>query len=82
MAIGAIIGRTAAADAQSFVTGGVAPLVLVALHRLVSVLRFLEPVSLTLLRKDDPPVADTDVMANALAHALGTPSPVDHEAPH
>lgn len=137
VAIGAIIGRTAVADSQSFVTGAVALLVLVALHRLVSVLRFLEPVSLTLdhrvrvllvdgdlrrsqlrrcgltdddvysqlrqqgvlrldelryvlyepageltlVRKEDPPVQDTDVVANAFSHALGTLPPADREAP-
>lgn len=143
VAMGAIIGRTIVADSQSFVTGAVALVVLVALHRLVSVLRFLEPVALTLdhrvrvllvngkfcrsqmrrcgltdddvysqlrqqdvqrldelryvlyepageltlVRKDDPPVADADVVANAFSHALGTPPsaatppPADREAP-
>ncbi len=40
VAIGAIVGRTALAETQSFVTGVVALLVLVAVHRLVSLLRF------------------------------------------
>ncbi len=40
VAIGAIVGRTAIANTQSFVTGAVALLVLVVLHRLASLLRF------------------------------------------
>lgn len=137
VAIGAIVGRTAVADSQSFATGAVALLVLVGLHRLVSVLRFLQPVSLTLdhrvrvllahgelrrsqmrrcgltdddlysqlrqqgvqrldelryvlyepageltlVRKSDPPVQDTEVVANAFSHAAGWPPPADRGAP-
>lgn len=40
VAMGAIIGRTALAGTQSYVTGAVAVVVLVAIHRLVSLLRF------------------------------------------
>lgn len=40
VAIGAIVGRTAVADSQSFVTGATALLVLIAVHRLASWLRF------------------------------------------
>lgn len=40
VAIGAVVGRTAVASTQSFVTGAAALLTLVAAHRLVSVLRF------------------------------------------
>lgn len=126
VAMGAIIGRTIVADSQSLVTGAVALVVLVALHRLISVARFLQPVSLTLdhrvrvlvvhgelrraelrrcgltdddlysqlrqqgvqrlaelryviyepagelslVREDDPPVKETDVVANAFDHAV------------
>jgi uncharacterized membrane protein YcaP (DUF421 family) len=40
VAIGAIIGRTAIASTQSFVTGAVALLTLIVVHRLASLLRF------------------------------------------
>ena len=40
VAMGAIIGRTALAGNQSYVTGVVAVVVLVAVHRVVSLLRF------------------------------------------
>jgi uncharacterized membrane protein YcaP (DUF421 family) len=40
VAMGAIIGRTAIAGTQSYVTGAVALVTLVAAHRLASVLRF------------------------------------------
>jgi uncharacterized membrane protein YcaP (DUF421 family) len=40
VAIGAIVGRTAIANSQSFVTGATALLVLIAVHRLASWLRF------------------------------------------
>lgn len=40
VAIGAVVGRTAVAASQSFITGGAALLSLIAAHRLVSVLRF------------------------------------------
>ncbi|HEX5348886.1 MAG TPA: YetF domain-containing protein [Pseudonocardiaceae bacterium] len=40
VAIGAIIGRTAIASTQSFITGAVALLTLIAVHRLASLLRF------------------------------------------
>lgn len=40
VAMGAIIGRTAIASTQSYVTGAVALITLVAIHRLVSTLRF------------------------------------------
>ena len=40
VAIGAIIGRTAIADTQSYATGAVALLTLIAIHRLASLLRF------------------------------------------
>jgi len=40
VAVGSIIGRTAVADTQSYVTGAVALLTIVAAHRLLSVLRF------------------------------------------
>lgn len=40
VAIGAIIGRTAVAQTQSYATGAVALLTITAAHRLVSVLRF------------------------------------------
>ncbi len=40
VAMGAIVGRTALASNQSYVTGGVAIVTLVVLHRLVSVLRY------------------------------------------
>ena len=40
VAMGAIIGRTAIAGTQSYVTGAVALLVLVLVHRVASVLRF------------------------------------------
>ncbi len=40
VAVGAIVGRTAIASTQSFVTGAVALLVLLALHRLMSFARF------------------------------------------
>jgi uncharacterized membrane protein YcaP (DUF421 family) len=39
VAIGAIIGRTAIAGTQSFITGAVALLTLIAVHRLASLLR-------------------------------------------
>lgn len=39
VAVGAIVGRTAIASDQSFVTGAVALITLVAMHRVVSVLR-------------------------------------------
>jgi uncharacterized membrane protein YcaP (DUF421 family) len=44
VAMGAIIGRTAVAGTQSYVTGAVAVVTLVAVHRLVSALRFTRPV--------------------------------------
>jgi len=40
IAVGAIVGRTAVANSQSFVTGATALLVLIAVHRLASWLRF------------------------------------------
>jgi uncharacterized membrane protein YcaP (DUF421 family) len=40
VAMGAIIGRTALASSQSYVTGAVAVVVLVVVHRVVSALRF------------------------------------------
>ena len=40
VATGAIVGRTAIASAQSFATGAVALVTLVALHRVASLLRF------------------------------------------
>src|SRR3954453_23177717 len=40
VAMGAVIGRTAIAGTQSYLTGAVALLTLVAVHRLASVLRF------------------------------------------
>ncbi|MDQ2884066.1 MAG: DUF421 domain-containing protein [Actinomycetota bacterium] len=40
VAMGAIVGRTATASNQSFITGAVALLTLVAVHRLASLLRF------------------------------------------
>ncbi|MBG0741030.1 DUF421 domain-containing protein [Paeniglutamicibacter antarcticus] len=40
VAIGAVVGRTAVAASQSFITGAVALLTLIAVHRLVSLLRF------------------------------------------
>lgn len=40
VAIGAIVGRTAVAAPQSFITGSAALLSLIAAHRLVSLLRF------------------------------------------
>jgi len=40
VAIGAVVGRTALAGDQSYVTGGVALLTLIAVHRLASLLRF------------------------------------------
>ncbi|SDY72135.1 Uncharacterized membrane protein YcaP, DUF421 family [Modestobacter sp. DSM 44400] len=40
VASGAIIGRTAVADSQSYATGAVALLTIVAAHRLASLLRF------------------------------------------
>jgi len=40
VAIGAIVGRTVVADSQSFVTGATAMLVLIAVHRLASWVRF------------------------------------------
>lgn len=39
-AIGAVVGRTAVASSQSFLTGAVALAVLIAAHRLVSLARF------------------------------------------
>ncbi len=44
VAMGAVIGRTAIAGTQSYVTGAVAVVTLVAVHRVVSALRFTEPV--------------------------------------
>lgn len=40
VAIGAIVGRTAVAGTQSYATGAVALLTLIAVHRLASLLRF------------------------------------------
>ena len=40
VAMGAIIGRTATASRQSYVTGAVAVVVLIVVHRVVSALRF------------------------------------------
>jgi uncharacterized membrane protein YcaP (DUF421 family) len=40
VAVGAIIGRTAVADTQSYATGAVALLTIVTAHRLASLLRF------------------------------------------
>ena len=40
VAIGAIVGRTAIADGQSYAVGAVALVALIVIHRLVSVLRF------------------------------------------
>jgi uncharacterized membrane protein YcaP (DUF421 family) len=40
VAVGAIVGRTAIADTQSYATGAVALLTLIAVHRLASLLRF------------------------------------------
>ena len=40
VAIGAIVGRTAIASAQSFITGGAALLTLIVVHRLASLARF------------------------------------------
>lgn len=40
VAVGSIVGRTAIASTQSFLTGAVALLVLLALHRLMSLARF------------------------------------------
>ncbi|HET9188302.1 MAG TPA: YetF domain-containing protein [Acidothermaceae bacterium] len=45
VAMGAIIGRTAIAKSESFITGAVAVVALVAVHRLVSALRFTRPVA-------------------------------------
>lgn len=45
VAIGAIVGRTAVADTQSYITGAIALVTLVAVHRFVSVLRFSPPLS-------------------------------------
>lgn len=47
VAIGAIVGRTAVASTQSFVTGAVALVTLIAVHRLASLLR-LQPALRTL----------------------------------
>lgn len=44
VAMGAIIGRTAIAGSQSYITGAVAVCTLVAVHRVASVLRFHPPV--------------------------------------
>jgi uncharacterized membrane protein YcaP (DUF421 family) len=44
VAMGAIIGRTAIAKTQSYVTGAVAIVALVLIHRLVSALRFTQVV--------------------------------------
>lgn len=41
VAMGAIIGRTAIAGTQSYLTGAIAVLTLVAVHRLASLVRFL-----------------------------------------
>ncbi len=43
VAMGAIIGRTAIAGTQSYLTGAVAVCTLVAIHRIASVLRFRPP---------------------------------------
>jgi uncharacterized membrane protein YcaP (DUF421 family) len=43
VALGAIIGRTAVSRSQSYVTGAVAIVVIVLIHRLVSVVRFTQP---------------------------------------
>jgi len=40
VAIGAIVGRTAIASTQSFITGAAALITLIVLHRLASILRF------------------------------------------
>lgn len=40
VAVGAIVGRTATADTQSYLTGAVALLTLIVVHRLASVARF------------------------------------------
>jgi uncharacterized membrane protein YcaP (DUF421 family) len=40
VAIGAIVGRTAIASSQSFITGAAALLTLIVIHRLASLLRF------------------------------------------
>jgi len=40
VAVGAIVGRTAIADTQSYLTGAVALLTLIAVHRVASLLRF------------------------------------------
>lgn len=44
VAMGAIIGRSAIAKTQSYVTGAVALVTLVVIHRIVSALRFTDPV--------------------------------------
>ena len=45
VAMGAIIGRTAIAKSESLITGAVAVVALVVVHRLVSALRFTRPVA-------------------------------------
>ncbi len=45
VAMGAIIGRTAIASTQSYLTGAVAVVTLVVVHRVVSALRFTGPVA-------------------------------------
>lgn len=45
VAMGAIIGRTAIAKSESFITGAVAVVALVVVHRLVSALRFTRPIA-------------------------------------
>jgi uncharacterized membrane protein YcaP (DUF421 family) len=43
VAVGAIVGRTAVAQSQPYSVGAVALLTLIAVHRIVSVLRFRQP---------------------------------------
>lgn len=61
VAMGAIIGRTAVAGSQSYVTGAIAVVALVVIHRIVSALRFTRPVAKLADHRVRVLVADGDV---------------------
>ena len=66
VAMGAIIGRTAVASNQSYLTGAVAVATLVAVHRVVSALRLVNPVGRLVDHRVRVLVQDGEVRAKEL----------------
>ena len=74
VAMGAIIGRTAVAGNQSYITGAIAVAALVAVHRVVSALRFTRPVAKLVDHRvrvlvDNGVVRDRELRKCAITHA-------------